>query len=740
MGAKGSLVLKGRFMDEIVGEKYLQLNVLSEEDLHDIQGLVANDDVEKTHWDHAIEHLEAKVETFREDVTKRGTFVPNPALTKTVHAEELAEITSENSPVDSYAIAGIGGGEGYVVLEAGGGINTTVTPAAEPVSLHVFKVGPPLVRGELKVIQSANPLDEKLTLQHSNDFAGKPEQYEFEWRYARAGSTQLPPIYTIKGEGLLDASAWTLVQNPGANFASLRAPTTQPITGESITLPSPIVINDGKGTPENGVSRPSAVVRRTFNGLAERPLRLFVSLELGPYDGAVVYLNGAKTAAWHAPGETDSGQISSPGADFHPLPYLFEIKPEGLRTGENVMTVELYSSADKGTGSILNVNVEAATSEENLALWQPVDSEPVEGKLRHVIKGTSILTLSDNYFTMRYRAIDAENAAHMADVGGEHRGWSKWTEPQLAEGWIKRALGGINPFNQRVTDLFNNAVDTQVSLIGQSGKPWEGDIALNLENINSFGLIEIYETILRRGKGLSIEGIPPLSDTGANNALLLVSGYLSDLYAILGNEAYADSANPTVAIGSGNDIEDFSTALFSFKGQLASVLDEELALLRGRDDALTPGTRTRPVYNRLFWNFTRGIAAGEPIYVANYDVKDENGDGAINAADAAAMYPQGHGDAYGHYLSALTGFYGLLHSDKFSWTPRTEDVLVAGVPVRVGYQDERKFAGAAAALARSAEQIVDLTYRQAFTSAAGNSWAHLRDGYVNSSTGITRAW
>jgi hypothetical protein len=38
--------------------------------------------------------------------------------------------------------------------------------------------------------------------------------------------------------------------------------------------------------------------------------------------------------------------------------------------------------------------------------------------------------------------------------------WSDWTAPQLAEGWIKRVLAGINPFNQRITDLFNNAVNT----------------------------------------------------------------------------------------------------------------------------------------------------------------------------------------------------------------------------------------------------------------------------------------
>ena len=139
---------------------------------------------------------------------------------------------------------------------------------------------------------------------------------------------------------------------------------------------------------------------------------------------------------------------------------------------------------------------------------------------------------------MRYRARNSESAAFEAlDAGG---GWSKWVQPQLAEGWIKRALAGINPFQQRVTDLFNNPVDTDVSLVMQAGPRWEGDIALNLENINDFGLVEIYETILRRGRSLSIEGNPPINYGGANDALLLAAGYLSDLYMILGNEAFAD--------------------------------------------------------------------------------------------------------------------------------------------------------------------------------------------------------
>ncbi len=37
---------------------------------------------------------------------------------------------------------------------------------------------------------------------------------------------------------------------------------------------------------------------------------------------------------------------------------------------------------------------------------------------------------------------------------------------------------------------------------------------------------------------------------------------------------------------------DIATALFAFKGQMPSLLEEELALLRGRDDFMQPGVET----------------------------------------------------------------------------------------------------------------------------------------------------
>ncbi len=185
----------------------------------------------------------------------------------------------------------------------------------------------------------------------------------------------------------------------------------------------------------------------------------------------------------------------------------------------------------------------------------------------------------------------------------------------------------------------------------------------------------------------------------ANDALLLAAGYLSDLYMMIGNEAWADAANPTIGISTADkNYGDVATSLFSFKGQVPTLLDEELGLLRGRDDFLLPGVDVAPVYNRMVWNYTRGIDSGEVVYALNYNIKektDTDADGVVNAEDAAHMFPQGHGDAYGHYLTAIKGYYSLLMNANFDWVPRIEAVNVLGKPVSVDYQDERKFASAA---------------------------------------------
>ena len=130
----------------------------------------------------------------------------------------------------------------------------------------------------------------------------------------------------------------------------------------------------------------------------------------------------------------------------------------------------------------------------------------------------------------------------------------------------------------------------------------------------------------------------------ANQALLLVASRCSDLYMLLGNEAFADAANPTIAYGTASGTYGTqATSIHCFMNMTSTLLDETLTLLRGRDDSQMPPVTTAPVYNRLVWNMGTGDIA-EAAYVMNYDIQDENGNGNITVDDAALMYPQGHGD------------------------------------------------------------------------------------------------
>ena len=355
----------------------------------------------------------------------------------------------------------------------------------------------------------------------------------------------------------------------------------------------------------------------------------------------------------------------------------------------------------------------------------------VGGSVTATISSPAVL-MGDTYFTMNYRL--------KVDGQGAGAGWSGWTSPVLVEGWIKRVLAKITPFNQRMSDLYNSEINTDVSMLTQAGKRWEGDVALNLENINDVGLIEIYETVLNRGKNFTIGA--GIDFSSANNGLILAAGYLNDLYTILGNEAYADGANPTISIDDASSSTEVNTSRFSFEGQVTSSLEEELALLKGRDDSVNPGVGTAPAYNRLWWNYTRGINSGEVLYATNYNIKEKTGsstaNGVVDAADAQRMFPQGHGDAYGHYLTALKGYYKLLEHPYFTWQTSAEDVTVLGQSVQIDYKDERKFAAAAANAASSARQIVALVHRQNYQDDPASGWSQFRDGKVNASTGVTR--
>lgn len=382
--------------------------------------------------------------------------------------------------------------------------------------------------------------------------------------------------------------------------------------------------------------------------------------------------------------------------------------------------------------------------------WISPQEQEGPGLVSFTIEGSNETTLADNFFFVRYWAAKEdgtpEDFAYEVCAPPDSRpSPSEWAgspgslannpRAQLAEGWIKRVIGGLNPFEARSDDFHDpdNPANTFASMLVQLGQRYEGDIAFNGNpaNVNSVGMIETYETVLRRGLKLSTQGSPPVNFGPANDALLLVTGRIADFYMLLGNEAFADASDPTIGFDRESSLGNLAPAIFTFENQLASPLDEELALLRGRDDANAP-TAARPVYNRLFWNFTTG--EGEVAYAQAYNINDQNEDGFIDEDDAQILFPQGHGDAWGHYVTAIKSYYGLLRDPNFTWVPRSEKVSVASVPIEVDFLDERKFARAAAARAKAGAEIVDLVYRSNYVEDPTGQW----QGYKDSDT--DRAW
>jgi hypothetical protein len=356
------------------------------------------------------------------------------------------------------------------------------------------------------------------------------------------------------------------------------------------------------------------------------------------------------------------------------------------------------------------------------------------GLTRFVVggEGDTLDNMVNTYYTVRYRAASPESPSYAA----MHDQWSDWVSPPaLAEGWVQRVLNSVTPFYQRMRDLWNNEAETAVSMIVEAGAPYEGDVALSQDNLTSVGLIQLYETLLSKAESMSL--LQKIDDPDANKQLQLAVGRLADMYGVLGDEAWTDALNPTISFGANFDslamtgfeldYGALSSALFAFDNQVPTLLDEELALLRGRTGENAPVLTASPYYNRLIWNFTRGITAGEVAYAVNYDISGTAA-GTIDAEQAAKMYPQGHGDAYGHYLSALSAYYRLLRNPYFSWgKPAMGELVVADSVVNADEYDEAHFASVAYDVAKVAAEAVDRTARKAYRDNGGATGA----GYLD---------
>ena len=296
------------------------------------------------------------------------------------------------------------------------------------------------------------------------------------------------------------------------------------------------------------------------------------------------------------------------------------------------------------------------------------------------------------------------------------------TEPREVNGWLERVSDGVNVFDSVLSNFRKEPPRTTTNIVQQAGVRYRGAVPLSVDSVRRLGMIEVYETAYRRGRALSIDNANP--SAAIDHELLAFAGRLADLYFVLANEAYADAVDPTTILPSGDDqppVEE--PERHAFRGQTNSLLAEELALLRGTGED-TPATRQGPTYNRLRWGVSD--PAGAPFYIANYTVEHtpDDAEACGTAEDRAAnvdheclarrKYPQGHGDAYGHYLTGLKVYYGLIRNANFGWTASRERAIIGGAGIEVDYFDERKFAQAAVGRARTALDVVNLTRRRDF--------------------------
>src|SRR5690606_35269499 len=82
----------------------------------------------------------------------------------------------------------------YMVLAE----NNDPSLAGLPIRLHIIRVDDGPFAGDLKVLYPGNIFDQRLTMRHSSEFGGDPDQVEFEWYYkpddAGIDPTDLPRV------------------------------------------------------------------------------------------------------------------------------------------------------------------------------------------------------------------------------------------------------------------------------------------------------------------------------------------------------------------------------------------------------------------------------------------------------------------------------------------------------------------------------------------------------------------
>lgn len=533
----------------------------------------------------------------------------------------------------------------------------------------------------------------------------------------------------------------------GSTYTQTTSPTPTMVPMDSFGVGSALVPNPGLLTQAPNGSLYVTIAENNRTELSGAPISLHI-IEIVPdrYRGAIKVIEGSdafseKVTLQH------NGDFGANTADLY---YEWWIRDAG--------PLDVVASEVLANGTLKQ------TDANGQSLWQeyiPADRASVTDiNAKHlglhtiVLEGRPDVVLADKLVLMRYRHKDEANwklvpfefanastawkPGNVPVVSPAPFQWagaanspqlqadgSKRYIPQLVMGWVKRVLDRINPYEARYTDFFSNeSPATYASQIQIAGGPYAGKVALNPDKnvIENTGLIELYRTVLERAEELSIDNSSNGNATdGINQALLLAATRLSVMYELLGNEAYSDAQDSTINAGEDSSLAQVASYTHAFQNMESDLQHEELALLRGTDFL-----KSYPVYNRMFWNYAKGL--GEAAYNVNYNIYDANTDGFINEDDARKLYPQGHGDAWGHFVSALEMHYLLLQHPGFTWRTRSELYSLMQNVLEVDYLDEKTFARLGAERARAGRDIVRNTYRLSYTQNPDGQWQGYTDG------------
>ena len=216
------------------------------------------------------------------------------------------------------------------------------------------------------------------------------------------------------------------------------------------------------------------------------------------------YFQVVRTVAWNDPLAFLDGQPATVGTPVSD-PRGPSVATNSPKSGWVVNALSPYDGAgadaahDRATqtGPIIPVNKDAASASDDLvvafykrnpvtgALWpdlparfniawlvvNPTTGEVADSRgwriykpsaagLNSITLGdgaeTSLFTLIDNWFVVRYRGYNVAGATNWSDWVGDPASTAQ-TRAAFAPGWVKRVIEGINPFEARTTNFHDNA-------------------------------------------------------------------------------------------------------------------------------------------------------------------------------------------------------------------------------------------------------------------------------------------